>query len=114
MRCWRARWKIENETFNTLKTQDYHFEHNFGHWKKNLSTNMALLMMLAFLVDQIQQSVCNLFKAAYEKVWCKMALWDKIRGLFFNIVINSMEEILSALAYWFSGHIKIYYPPWRK
>jgi len=27
----RARWRIENETFNTLKNQGYHFEHNFGH-----------------------------------------------------------------------------------
>jgi hypothetical protein len=26
----RARWRIENETFNTLKNQGYHFEHNFG------------------------------------------------------------------------------------
>lgn len=26
----RARWHIENETFNTLKNQGYHFEHNFG------------------------------------------------------------------------------------
>ena len=30
MRAGRARWKIENETFNTLKNQGYHFEHNFG------------------------------------------------------------------------------------
>jgi len=30
MRGGRARWKIENETFNTLKNQGYHFEHNFG------------------------------------------------------------------------------------
>ena len=27
----RARWKIENETFNTLKNQGYNFEHNYGH-----------------------------------------------------------------------------------
>ena len=27
----RSRWKIENETFNTLKNQDYHLAHNFGH-----------------------------------------------------------------------------------
>jgi hypothetical protein len=26
----RARWKIENETFNTLKNQGYNFEHNYG------------------------------------------------------------------------------------
>jgi hypothetical protein len=34
MRGGRARWRIENETFNTLKNQGYHFEHNFGHGKK--------------------------------------------------------------------------------
>jgi hypothetical protein len=32
----RARWKIEHETFNTLKNQGYHLEHNYGHGKKNL------------------------------------------------------------------------------
>ena len=29
--CGRARWKIENESFNTLKNQGYNLEHNFGH-----------------------------------------------------------------------------------
>ena len=38
MRGARARWKIENETFNTLKNQGYHFEHNFGHGHQHLST----------------------------------------------------------------------------
>ena len=60
MRAGRARWKIENETFNTLKNQDYCFEHNFGHGEKNLSTVFAFLMMLAFLIDQIQQRCCKL------------------------------------------------------
>ena len=31
----RARWKIENEAFNTLKNQGYHLEHNFGHGEKH-------------------------------------------------------------------------------
>ena len=62
MRGGRAKWKIENETFNTLKNQGYNFEHNFGHGSKNSSTVFALLLMLAFLVDQIQQKVCGLFK----------------------------------------------------
>jgi hypothetical protein len=59
----RSRWKIENETFNTLKNQGYHFEHNFGHGNKNLSVVFAFLMMLAFLVDQLQQLACGLFQA---------------------------------------------------
>lgn len=36
----RARWHIENETFNTLKNQGYHFDHNFGHGNQNLSVPM--------------------------------------------------------------------------
>ena len=51
MRGGRACWKIENETFNTLKNQGYHFEHNFGLGKNHLSEVFAMLMMLAFLVD---------------------------------------------------------------
>ncbi|MEM6965484.1 MAG: hypothetical protein AAF573_12005 [Bacteroidota bacterium] len=38
----RARWKIENETFNTLKNQGYHLEHNYGYGKKYLATNFAI------------------------------------------------------------------------
>ena len=34
--CGRARWKIENESFNTLKTAGYHLEHNFGHASRAL------------------------------------------------------------------------------
>ena len=38
----RARWRIENETFNTLKNQGYHFEHNFGHGYQHLSVMFAV------------------------------------------------------------------------
>src|SRR5205085_3830910 len=57
-RAGRCRWRIENETFNTLKNQGYHFEHNYGHGKEQLSVVLALLMMLAFGIDQVQQR-CN-------------------------------------------------------
>ena len=64
MRAGRARWRIENETFNTLKNQGYRFEHNFGHGHKHLATVFAYLMMLAFLIDQVQQRSCTLFVKA--------------------------------------------------
>ena len=51
----RSRWKIENETFNTLKNQGYHLEHSYGHGEKHLATNFMLLTFLAFLVDQVAQ-----------------------------------------------------------
>jgi Transposase DDE domain len=66
MRGGRARWKIENETFNTLKNQGYEFEHNFGHGYKNLSVNFSCLMMLTFLFDQLQELGCKLSQRALE------------------------------------------------
>ena len=45
----RARWKIENENNNTLKTKGYHLEHNFGHGKKHLASLLAAMNILAFL-----------------------------------------------------------------
>jgi hypothetical protein len=93
----RARWKIENETFNTLKNQGYNLEHNFGHGEQNLSVVLALLMMLAFLVDQVQQACCPLFQAAWKKMKTKCHLWDQIRNAFHAFRFDSMTELLSAL-----------------
>jgi hypothetical protein len=45
----RARWKIENENNNTLKTKGYHLEHNFGHGKKHLAALLVTMNLLAFL-----------------------------------------------------------------
>ncbi len=41
--CGRTRWKIENGTFNVLKRQGYHLEHNFGHGKDTLARPPASL-----------------------------------------------------------------------
>ena len=62
----RARWNIENETFNTLKNQGYNFEHNFGHGNENLSTVLAMLMVLAFLIDEAEKLCCSLFQGALK------------------------------------------------
>jgi hypothetical protein len=107
MRIGRSRWKIENETFNTLKNQGYHFEHNFGHGKNNLSNNFAVLMMLAFLVDQIQLASCSLFKKALETFHAKRLFWQKIRNLFEIFEFESMELLFQAIAYGFKAKIVI-------
>jgi hypothetical protein len=89
----RARWHIENETFNTLKNQGYYFDHNFGHGAKNLSVVFALLMMLAFLVDQSMQLCDLLFQAALKHARRKCRLWEKIRGLFQHFHLTSMRHV---------------------
>lgn len=97
----RARWKIENETFNTLKNQGYHFAHNYGHGQQNLSVVFAMLMMLAFLVDQTQQLCCALFQAVWVKLGSKRLLWERMRSLFYDYRLDSMRELFEALFYGF-------------
>ena len=99
MRGGRSRWKVENETFNTLKNQGYHFGHNYGLGKKNLSLVFVMLMMLAFLVDQTQQLSCPLFKAAWHKLGSKRELWERMRALFKDFELKSMRMLYEALYY---------------
>ncbi len=99
MRGARARWKIENETFNTLKNQGYHFEHNFGHGKLHLATVFSNLMMLAFLIDQIQQRCCTLFQKGQQKAISRIRFWSQMRSFFMGHLIDSWEALYSTIAY---------------
>jgi hypothetical protein len=97
MRGARARWKIENETFNTLKNRGYRFEHNFGHGHRHLSTVLMHLTILAFLIDQIQQRGCRLFQAALAAAKTKSRFWRKLRGLFDSFRIPSRKALVHAI-----------------
>lgn len=103
MRGGRTRYKIENETFNTLKNQGYQFEHNFGHGYKNLSTVFAYLMLIAFFVDQLQQLGCKLFARALSRLHSKKNLWERKRSYFFQYFINDLETLWNSLAYGHKG-----------
>jgi hypothetical protein len=89
----RSRWRVENETFNTLKNQGYGFEHNYGHGKINLSVVFAMLMMLAFLVDQTQELCCPLFQAVHKKLGSRRAVWDHVRSHFRHFQFQSMQHL---------------------
>ena len=97
MRGGRARWKIDNETCNTLKNQGENFEHNYGHGEHNLSVVFAMLMMLAFLVDQTQQLGCALFQAVWAKLGSKRLRWERMRALFDDEALSSMRPLCDAL-----------------
>jgi hypothetical protein len=96
-RAGKARWKIENETFNTLKNQGYQFEHNFGHGSKHLSHVFGMLMFLAFLVDQVQQRCCGLFRAALKRTGSKTRFWSRLRSFFSEFYIDSWEDMFSGI-----------------
>jgi len=98
MKGGRARRKIENETFNTLKNLSYNFEHNYGHGKKYLATNFCLLTMLAFLIDQIQEICCSLYKKCRLALYTYRNLWEEMRVLFRRLYLLNWENFYAILA----------------
>jgi hypothetical protein len=106
VRIGRSRWKVENETFNTLKNQNYHLEHFYGHGKKYLATNFMQLTFLAFLVDQIAQRFENAFQRALAYCKTKRRLWEKVRQVFDFLPCMSMNVIYRFIA----KEIKVDFP----
>jgi len=91
----RARWKIENETFNTLKNQGYHIEHNYGHGKQNLSYNFFLLNLMAFFLHQILALSDILYqKCRAEKFTSRREFWNQLRCTIRILVFENWEQIL--------------------
>lgn len=99
MRGGRSRWHIENQTFNTLKQQDYHLEHNYGHGKQHLATNLAYLTVLAFLVDQLQLLGSPEFKKALKEraKGIRVHLWELMKGYFQSWLIKTWEGLFDAI-----------------
>jgi len=95
-RTGRTRWKIENETFNTLKNQGYHIEHNFGHGKLNLSYNFFLLNLLAFFFHQILAMSDPLYQKARSGFSARREYWNQLRCSIRLFVFKDWEELLLA------------------
>jgi hypothetical protein len=93
----RCRWKIENETFNTLKNQGYHIEHNFGHGKKNLSMNFFLLNLIAFFMHQIFELTDALYQECRRAFGSKRNLWDHLRASIRLLILPDWETLLMRL-----------------
>jgi hypothetical protein len=94
----RARWKIENETFNTLKNQGYHIEHNYGHGKQYLSMNFFVLNLLAFFVHQILE-LCDLsYQQCRAKFSSRKEYWNQLRCTFRIILFRDFYHLLGYLS----------------
>jgi len=106
MKIGRSRWKIENETFNTLKNQGYHFNHNYGHGYQHLNTFFAYLMLLAFQIDQIFQRCNKLFRRIWKKATTKVKLWEILRSVFMIKVVYSFKELFHTVAFQFQVQLE--------
>ena len=65
----------------------------------HLSTVFASLMMLAFLIDQVEQRCCGLFRRAREKAGRPLYLWEELRSLVFEFEIPDWETLYRAIAF---------------
>ncbi len=93
----RARWKIENEGFNTLKNHGYHLEHNFGHGKKNLSEALFILNLLAFFFHQIFSLSDYQYQTARADFSARTEYWNFIRSVFRMFLFDSWEQLLEKM-----------------
>ena len=73
--CARSRWKIENETFNVLKNNGYHLEHNFGHGRQTLSSVLVIFNLLAFSMHHACDAAETLWQQARETCGARSRLF---------------------------------------
>jgi hypothetical protein len=97
--CGGARWKIENESFNTLKNQGYNLEHNFGHGSQNLSAVLTTLNLLAFACHTICALAMPLWRAATEAIGTRKRFFEHLRSITVFLVFPGWEDVLATLAF---------------
>ena len=95
----RARWKIENETFNVLKTKGYNLEHNFGHGKNHLSSMLASLNLLAFAIHAAAELADEAWNLALKASGARIRFFNHLRSLTVFILFPSWEDLLKTLAF---------------
>jgi Transposase DDE domain len=95
--CARARWKIENESFNILKNNGYHLEHNFGHGKENLAMMFAAMNLLAFAFHTVCDCLEELWIKARLAKRARKRLFEHIRTITAYLVFPSWEVLLKTL-----------------
>jgi hypothetical protein len=95
--CARARWKIENESFNVLKCNGYHFEHNFGHGKQNLAMMFAAMNLLAFAVHTVCDCLEQRWTAARTAKRARTRFFEHIRTLTAYLVFPDWATLMQTL-----------------
>jgi hypothetical protein len=95
--CGRARWKVENETFNVLKTGGYNLEHNFGHGKRTLSSLLVTLNLLAFAFHTVANLCVRAWSAAVAARGAKYRFFEHLRTITAYIVFPNWQALLEAI-----------------
>lgn len=95
--CARARWKIENESFNVLKNNGYNLEHNFGHGKQHLAMMFAAMNLLAFAFHTICDCLEDQWIKARQAKRARKRLFEHIRTITAYLVFPDWQTLMQTL-----------------
>lgn len=90
----RARWKIENEHNNVLKTKGYHLEHNFGHGQQYLANFLVTLNLLAFLFHTLFDLFDDQYQQIRQELGRRQTFFNDIRALTRYFIFDSWQALL--------------------
>jgi hypothetical protein len=89
----RARWKVENENNNVLKTKGYHLEHNFGHGSQHLAALLLSLNLLAFLFHTILDLVDEQYRAIRQKLGPRRTFFQDLEALLRYFEFSTWDQV---------------------
>jgi hypothetical protein len=90
----RARWKIENEHNNVLKTRGYHLEHNFGHGKQHLSSLLLTMNLLAFGLHTLLEVTDPSYRLVRAAVGARRKFFEHVAALLAYRPFENWERLM--------------------
>jgi len=90
----RARWKIENENNNVLKTKGYHLEHNFGHGKKHLSSLLMTMNLLALALHTLLEVTDESYRLVRAAVGARRKFFQHLEALTAYWFFENWEQLM--------------------
>jgi hypothetical protein len=96
----RARWKVENENNNVLKTKGYHIEHNFGHGSQHLASLLLSLNLLAFLFHTVLDLVDGQYRAIRQALGRRQTFFQDLEALLRYLLFETWDDVF---AFMFQG-----------
>jgi len=90
----RARWKIENENNNVLKTKGYHLEHNFGHGKKHLASLLLTMNLLAFALHTLLEVSDASYRLVRAAVGARRKFFQHLEALTTYLHFETWERLM--------------------
>jgi len=91
----RARWKVENENNNILKTKGYPIEHNFRHGNRYLASILLTLNLSAFLFHTILDLVDEQYRAIRQTLGRRKTFFQDMEALLRYFIFKSWDEVFS-------------------